>query len=201
MIWNLRRAKNRQSAIVTMGPHWRTHRGTSGYHNDGMIGLTDLLPFAAGASVLDIGCNRGLLSFEFASHGARLVHGCDLHEPAIATAREIFTEIPAISRFEIVDLGRGAGALEQAFGNEYQRRYDIVLFLAVYNKLITQTAPDTLTSLVRHLADRAGRYLVFRTKQSMMEAIDPIFLNAGLERVQLSNLSMIAGPTAIWARK
>ena len=42
-------------------------RRVAGWHDIRMDGMTDLVCRAKGASVLDIGCNRGLVSFEFGS--------------------------------------------------------------------------------------------------------------------------------------
>ena len=102
-----------------LGQH---NRGVSGVHDDRLSGLRDLLHYAKGASLLDIGMNHGLISFEFARSGAILVHGCDIYEPGVLAAREIFTEIGAKSRFEIVDLAAGPEALERAFGQDEMYR-------------------------------------------------------------------------------
>src|SRR5262252_8754013 len=99
-------------------------------------GLADLYARSHGASVLDIGCNRGWVSFDLCLHGAAVVHGLDSSEVTIATAREWFADFRSVdSRFEIVDLQGGAGAIKRAFGESYRQEYDIVLMLAVYHKL------------------------------------------------------------------
>src|SRR5690242_9202754 len=95
------------------------NRGITGVHDDRLSGLRDLLPYARGASLLDVGMNHGLIGFEFARHGAKIVHGCDIYEPAVVAAREIFTESAAQSRFEVVDLTTGGQDLETAFGEDY----------------------------------------------------------------------------------
>src|SRR5262245_53744237 len=102
-----------------------------GAHEDRLSGLHDLLRYAQGASVLDIGINCGLVAFEFARRGASIVHGCDIYSRGVDTAREMFAELRTQSRFEVVDLRAGSAALEKAFGADYLPRYDIVLFLGV----------------------------------------------------------------------
>jgi hypothetical protein len=155
-----------------------------------------LLYFAPGATVLDIAMNHGLVGFEFARCGAALVHGCDRHEPAVTTARNVFTEFNIPSRFEVVDLTGGSSALKAAFGADYLPRYDIVLFLGIYHKLVEQTSDNTILELVRHLIGRTARYFVIRTAQ--VRKLDPIFSDTGLRRVHFSDLSPIAGPVEIW---
>jgi len=77
-----------------------------------MDGMVDLVMRAKDKSVFDIGCNRGLVGFEFANNGASIVHGCDIYEEGIKTAREVFADIRSTeSRFEVVDLTNGSKAL------------------------------------------------------------------------------------------
>lgn len=64
-----------------------------GAHEDRLSGLHDLLRYAQGASVLDIGINHGLVAFEFARRGASVVHGCDIHARGVDIAREIFADV------------------------------------------------------------------------------------------------------------
>ena len=64
-----------------------------GYHDIRLDGLTDLLLRARDASVLDLGCNRGLVGFEFANNGAQLVHGIDIYKEGIWTARQLFADL------------------------------------------------------------------------------------------------------------
>src|SRR3954454_22881920 len=108
---------------------------TAGYFNDRLDGAGDMLHRARGVSILDIGCNRGMVAFQFAMAGASIVHGCDVYEEVLKTAREVFAEWPISSRFEHVDLIGGPSALAKAFGSEYRPHYDIVLYLAVHHKL------------------------------------------------------------------
>src|SRR5476651_846781 len=98
-------------------------RRVAGYHDLRLDGISDLTFRANDASVLDVGCNRGLVSFEFANNGAARVHGCDYYEEGVRTAREIFADLVSVeSKFEVVDLTGGAKALTAAFGNA---KYDI----------------------------------------------------------------------------
>jgi hypothetical protein len=171
-------------------------RTVYGFHPDRLCGLHDLLHSAQGLSVLDIAMNHGLVGFEFARGGAALVHGCDNHEPAVSTARDIFAELDIPSRFEVVDLTGGPAALQAAFGADYLPRYDVVLFLGIYHKLIEQTSEGIISELVRHLIGRTARYFVIRSAQ--VRKLDPVFSDCGLRRVHFSDLSPIAGPVEIW---
>src|SRR5678810_812408 len=86
----------------------KIQRRVAGYHDIRMDGMTDLVIRARDKRVMDIGCNRGLVSFEMANNGAALVHGCDIYKEGIAAAREIFADLRSVrSQFEVVDLTQG----------------------------------------------------------------------------------------------
>src|SRR5262249_4948832 len=107
-------------------------RRVVGKHSVRLNGLTDLLFHAPGASVLDVGCNRGIQLYEMYLNGARLVQGVDLAPDAIEAARAIFAdEVGVQAQFEVGDLTRGAAALAP-FGDG---AYDIVMMIATYHKL------------------------------------------------------------------
>jgi len=67
-------------------------RRVAGYHDIRLDGLTDLVLRAKGQKVLDLGCNRGLVGFEMFNNGATTVHGCDIDEGCIWTARGLFAD-------------------------------------------------------------------------------------------------------------
>jgi 2-polyprenyl-3-methyl-5-hydroxy-6-metoxy-1,4-benzoquinol methylase len=169
-----------------------------GAHQDRLSGMSDLLRCAQGASVLDIGANHGLISFEFARHGASVVHGCDIHKKGVDTAREIFAEVQTPSRFEVVDLTAGPAVLETAFAPDYRSRYDIILFLGVYHLLKQQTSNRVVEELVHHLVDRTQRFFVTRTR--MRDELRTILADTGLQNVHFSALSYVVSPLEIWAR-
>ena len=148
--------------------------------------------------MLDIGINRGLIAFEFARHGAALVHGCDIGKQGVDTAREIFTEVPIPSKFEVVDLAEGPAALAAAFGRDCQSRYDIVLFLGVYHQLKEQTSDRVIGELVHHLVNRTDQFFVTRT--TMIDELRTILAETGLYKVHFSALSSVVNPVEIWRR-
>ncbi len=177
-------------------------RRVAGYHDIRMDGISDLVLRARGASVLDVGCNRGLVGFEFANNGARLVHGCDLYEDGIKTAREIFKDLSnVVSRFEVVDLTK-EGSIG-VFGNY---PYDIVLLLAVVHKLRRVMKEDDIREFVRKCGGLTRRYIGWRSvsndklkAKGEMEYMDEWLGAVGMRREQTSFISDL-GPAAIWAK-
>lgn len=178
-------------------------RRVAGYHDLRLDGLTDLLLRARGISVLDVGCNRGLVGFEFVQNGAVRVDGVDNHEPSIAFARELFMDNRGIDAdFEVADLTKGAAAF-QAFGD---RKWDMVLFLATYHKLRRIMSPADLTALVRFLGSRTVTYFAWRgtdkreENDAELRDLDRDLGAEKLRRVHTSYLSKQIGAAAIWER-
>lgn len=183
---------------------WGVQRRVVGMHDYRLDGLTDLTLRARGASVLDVGCNRGMVAMEFANNGAALVHGCDNYGKGIETAREIFADVRSVeSRFECVDLTHGAASLD-VFGD---RKYDIVLLLATYHKIKRAMPDHRLPGLIKNLGERTLRYFAWRgTKEqhaendAEIEALDKMLDEVGLKRIHISYIATDLGVAGIWAR-
>lgn len=179
-------------------------RRVAGYHDIRMDGMTDLVMRAKGASVLDIGCNRGLVAFEFANNGATVVHGCDLFSEGIDTARHLFADFRHVkSRFEVVDLTHGP----RAMGVFERSEYDIVVMLATYHKLKRVMSKDALSALMVHFGKSTKHYFAWRAtsdkpqeNEQELEALDVDLGSTGLQRVQTSYISQSLGVAAIWGR-
>jgi SAM-dependent methyltransferase len=178
-------------------------RRVAGYHDIRMDGMLDLVVRARGTSVLDIGCNRGLVGFEMANNGARLVHGCDIYEEGIVTARHLFADLRFVeSRFECVDLSEGPRAM-LVFGDV---RYDIVLMLATYHKLKRIMEPVALDLLMRGFAERTVKWFGWRAtsdkpgeNEAEMKNLDRQL--SPLQRIHTSYISKTLGVAAIWERQ
>jgi SAM-dependent methyltransferase len=178
----------------------RLMRRVQGYHDLRLDGIGDLLHRARGASVFDIGCNRGLAGFEFAYNGADRVYGCDNYEDGIACARHLFCDLRAVRhRFEVVDLAGGEPAMKAAFGQDADMRHDIVLMLATYHKLRRVMAPSELSRLMRYFGKHTGKYFAWRGYEEEIKQLDTDLGEAGLRRMHTSMISDIQ-PAAIWMR-
>ena len=160
---------------------------------------------AKGKTVFDIGCNRGMVSYQFAQHGASTVHGCDNYEVGIETAREWFADLRYVeSRFEVVDLTHGPKALG-LFNSP--TGYDIVLCLATYHKLKRLMKPEDLKALMQFFGRWSRKYFGWRgtsdkpdENEQEIVALDRDLKEVGLRRVHTSYLSSELGVAAIWSR-
>ncbi len=190
--------------MVDRDPISGVQRRVAGYHDVRLDGMQDLLSRARGGAVLDIGCNRGNVGYEFAAYGATLVHGIDNYELGIQVARENFADIRYCqARFEVADLTAGPIALD-TLGDRTE--YDFVLLLAVIHKIKRGMHPDLLRSLVYALGDRCRRYVAWRGTQrddhgndEEMRLLDSELARLGFRRVQWTEISDL-GPGVIWAR-
>lgn len=173
-------------------------RRVQGIHEIRFDGLSDLLLRAHGASVFDVGCNRGHLLWDFAMNGARLAHGCDLDRPSILIARGWFAEHPHIeSKFEIVDLRDGRKAVSAAFNDTL---YDIVLFIGVQHKLKRVMPGGNLSELITYLGSLSKVYFGWNGYAEDIKQMDEALHYCGLKRVHTSELRLPGRPAAIWKR-
>lgn len=195
---------DKANRLKVKGVTERLHRRVAGHHDIRLDGITDLLLRAPGTSVLDIGCNRGLVGFEFANNGAALVHGCDIYREGIETARHLFCDLRNCeSRFEVVDLS-ATGAFAAAFG---QQRYDITVMLATYHKIRRVMHADALASLMQDFGRRTNRYFAWRAtsdkpeeNEQEMANLDRDLGSVGMKRIHTSYISAELGVAAIWRR-
>lgn len=173
-------------------------RRVAGVHDVRFSGLSDLLLFANGSSVIDIGMNRGHVAYDFYLNRARVVHGCDIDGASVQVARHWFSELPHVqSQFEVVDLEKGPKSLDP-FGPE---GYDIVLFIGVYHKLKRVMAPDDLSNLVFHIGTRAIKFLGWNGYAEDVPAMDKALEQSKLTRLHTSELELSGRVAAIWKRR
>lgn len=179
----------------------RLMRRVQGYHDLRLDGIGDLLHRARGATVFDIGCNRGLAGFEFAYNGARRVMGCDIYEDGITCCRHLFADLRAVPhRFEVVDLTGGERAIRHAFGKDADQRHDIVLMLATYHKLRRIMNKNALEDLMKYFGDHTSKYFGWRGYEDEISELDKVLAKSAMVRIHTSMISDIQ-PAAIWMRK
>lgn len=176
-------------------------RRVQGDHDLRLDGIGDLLSRARGATVFDIGCNRGQVLYDFAKNGARRVMGCDIYHDGIIAARHFHCDLRTVEhRFEVVDLTGGVEAMEKAFGNEAKLSHNIVTMLATYHKLQRVMSKAQLSDLIQWFGSKAENYFGWRGYEEEIPRLDTDLGKAGLVRIQTSMISDIQ-PAAIWARK
>lgn len=148
-----------------------------------MGGLEMLLQSAKDATVLDLGCFDGLIAYEFVRSGARLVDGLDNDGHHLDTANRIFSQVGIPSRFVHADL-RKPDAVRRALGDQGQRRYDIVLFLGVFQHIHRSMSLQQRSNLVAAIVERVGSFLAVRMPQDVWIDFECLLPASNLELVR-----------------
>lgn len=104
-------------------------------------------------SLLDVGCNAGLLAARAAESGLIAV-GIDANRDAVRSARRTFAERPRLAfmvhRLEAGDLAR-------------LPRFDVVLLLSVYHQWVAEHGNGTAERMLADVAAATRRLLLFET--------------------------------------
>jgi 2-polyprenyl-3-methyl-5-hydroxy-6-metoxy-1,4-benzoquinol methylase len=148
-----------------------------------MGGLETLFEMAKGATVLDLGCFDGLIAYEFFRSGAKLVHGLDNDGFHLDTANRIFSQINITFRFVHADL-RKPDAVSEALEDYCQRKYDIVLFLGVFQHICNSMSVQQRKDLVAEIVDRVGSVLAIRMPQAVWIDFESVFPDEKFEIVR-----------------
>ena len=159
-------------------------------------GLDFLFEKSTNMSVLDIGTWDGLISYEFARHGARLIHGIDKKLDSIAFCRRLFRTVPAESKFTCLDLTKRVDELE----NILLDSYDIVLFLAVYHTIEKKMSREKLDKFMNILLKKTNKWLAVRQDSHNREKIRSLILSRGFTLRYSDEGTNNAGPLDIYEK-
>lgn len=136
-------------------------------------GLGLLFEAAKGATVLDLGCFDGLIAYEFFRSGARLIHGLDNDAYRLDTANRIFSQVNIPYRFAHADLRR-PDAIEVALGEAGLDRYDIVLFLGVFQHIYKSMPVPQRKAVVDGVLDRVSSLLAVRVPENVWQEVESL---------------------------
>jgi hypothetical protein len=148
-----------------------------------VAGLESVLAAAGGATVLDLGCFDGLIAYEFYRSGAKLIHGIDNDGLHLETAGRIFSQADIPSKFVHADLRR-PDAIGRALGDHGLPRYDIVLFLGVFQHIYRSMSAERRQALVAGVVDRAGSLLAVRIPEEVWGDFERLLPAQGLDLVR-----------------
>ncbi|TIL68342.1 class I SAM-dependent methyltransferase [Mesorhizobium sp.] len=129
---------------------WNTRKKFAGTWEDRLDGLFSCGVDYAGKTILDVGCNMGIVAYEIAKHRPTYIHGIDILKPHIGVARSIFLGSGVESRFDAMNLG------SRKLPSVLRDSYDVVLLLAVYQHV--------RRGLGQHKADRIFADIINRAQ-------------------------------------
>jgi len=152
----------------------------SGTIYDRIDGLKNVFEVAFGQTVLDLGCNCGLVAYELSKYEPKAITGIDRDQRDIQNARRIFERVPVESRFMCKDV----------FEAELQP-HDIVLFLGLWHHLDTGPKFDTL---LQRIVDATKDLLVVRSNEAVG------WLPDGFELVEALPATKVVGALRVYKR-
>jgi SAM-dependent methyltransferase len=148
-----------------------------------------------GRSVLDAGCNVGIVAYEIAKRGPAFIHGVDVDGFSVKAAREIFHAVPVKSRFERLNLTR-----PKSLAAALDRSYDVVLLLSVYQPIQKKVGTERANGMVSTLAERCREHFIVRVGEGFRDMLTPPLRAAGFslsydgvrERTDFSPISIFS---------
>jgi 2-polyprenyl-3-methyl-5-hydroxy-6-metoxy-1,4-benzoquinol methylase len=108
-------------------------------------------------SVLDAGCNMGIVGYEICKQGPAFYQGVDILAGHVDVARAVFLGVPVESRFDagdLTDMGVRQALLRPA--------YDVVLYLAVHHHIRRVAGDAAARAVASDLFARSSGHLIFR---------------------------------------
>lgn len=169
----------------------------AGNREDRLSGLDLLLKLEPGFTVLDIGCHEAFIAEALALSGAGLIHGMDLHEPSLELARRRMAEHNAV--LKRVDLCEGMPALRREL--PLLPKYDVVLYLGIYQHMVRQMPPEAVSAFVSELFPMAQRYIAIRTPLKFWSKLREEPVMRGLRLVHQDDRNPAVSPLEIYEPK
>jgi len=128
-----------------------------------------------GKTILDAGCNIGIVGYELSKQQPSFYHGIDVYRPALKVAEAIFSGVDIGFRFDQIDLSDA-----KALSRKLQPSYDIVLLLHVFKYLIDQSGEAAARRSLATLANRCADRFIVNGFPVTAEAVADVMTDAGL---------------------
>jgi 2-polyprenyl-3-methyl-5-hydroxy-6-metoxy-1,4-benzoquinol methylase len=129
----------------------------------------------ANKTVLDAGCNVGILAYEIAKRGPSFIHAIDGSRPVLDAARLIFRSVETPHRLDLVDLTDNR-RLRAVLADDY----DVVQLLAVYMHVASARGDRMAKRMLATLAERCKGTFIVASNVVYLPAIIETLLSAGL---------------------
>jgi len=124
---------------------------------------------------------KGLVSYEFARHGSKIIHGLEKSMSMVLFSKRLFRDLPVESEFYQADLSISGNEFIKKHQSVLLDEYDIVLFLGVYHHLKNQMKENDLHELVEVLLAKTKKYFGVRTNS--LPEFESLILNKNFKLV------------------
>lgn len=128
----------------------------------------------SGKTVLDAGCNVGIIAYEIAKKAPSFIHGMDNYRAGIYAARNIFLGVDIPSRFDVADLTN-----DRKLRKILQPAYDVVLFMSVWQHLRREYGEAAANRTTATLAERCVGAFVAQTKKTQASEFSALMKSLG----------------------
>jgi 2-polyprenyl-3-methyl-5-hydroxy-6-metoxy-1,4-benzoquinol methylase len=132
-----------------------------------------------GKSVLDAGCNVGILAYEISKLGPSFIHALDGSRPELDAARVVLRSVEAPTRLDLVDLADDVhlrAVLEEG--------YDIVQLLAVYQHVRRGRGEAAARRMLTTLAEHCREAFIVATQPDHLPAVKDALHASGFALVR-----------------
>jgi 2-polyprenyl-3-methyl-5-hydroxy-6-metoxy-1,4-benzoquinol methylase len=138
----------------------------------------------AGKTVLDAGCNVGILAYEITKLGPSFIHAIDGSRPVLNAARLILRSVETPHRLDLVNL-----ADDERLRAVLEPGYDIVQLLAVYQHVERARGDRVARRMLATLAERCSETFIAASRPDYLPAIVEVLSSSGL-RVERETSSL-----------
>jgi 2-polyprenyl-3-methyl-5-hydroxy-6-metoxy-1,4-benzoquinol methylase len=156
-----------------------TWKKFTGPWHERISGLFDCGIDFAGRSVLDVGCNMGIVAYEISKRGPSFIHGLDNYRGALRVAEAVFTAVPVESRFDLIDLRK-----ERKLQRVLLPSYDIVLLMEVYHQ-VKKKSPAAAARAVEIIVPRSAQTVLVRGMPDQKEEVHQLIEGQGFASIPL----------------
>ena len=136
----------------------------------------------SGKTVLDAGCNVGILAYEISKRGPAFIHALDGSRQMLDAAKLIFRSVDTPHRLDLVDL-----ADDRRLREVLRPAYDIVQLLAVYQHVERASGDALARRMLATLAERCTATFVAASNPAYLPAIAETLTASGLRLERETN--------------
>ncbi len=136
----------------------------------------------SGKSILDAGCNVGIIDYEISKRQPASIHGIDSYRMGILAARNIFLGVDSPARFDVADLTN-----QRKLDRLLDASYDIVLFMAVWQHVRAKHGEAVARRLTATLTERCAGTFVSTTVADQAADFSALMRSLGFAAVYNSD--------------
>jgi 2-polyprenyl-3-methyl-5-hydroxy-6-metoxy-1,4-benzoquinol methylase len=142
---------------------WKPYKRFMGNWDYRLAGVFDCEVDYSGKTILDAGCNVGIIDYEIAKRLPAFIHGIDVYRGGILAARHIFQGVDVPSRFDVADLTN-----DRKLRGLLRPSYDIVIMMAVWQHIRKERGQALADRVIATLTERCTGIFIAKTKDDTL---------------------------------